>query len=628
MTKINHNIFRIFLLSLLAVIVCAAPAFAASKKDFVVVIDAGHGGKDVGAADNKAQEKDINLEVAKRLEDILKKKKGFKVIMTRDGDKFVSLKDRAEKANKVKADLFISIHTNSVDADNPNRKTVEGSSVYVLGPHRDADNLAVARRENEVISQEKNHEEKYEGFDPSKDESYIIFEMAQKANVSNSIGFAREVAAELAKTAGRKDRGVHQAGFLVLRETAMPAVLVELDFICNPNSARYINSSTGQKKLAQAIANAVVTYRDKMKKSGNKAYADASLEESDNSGGTYVLAGRQKKSDKRATALNSSPSKRNPTTGPRKRRSAAAERASAKRNVETDYIAINTEQTGVVASASESQRRQQTTASQPKKMTAAEKKKAEKAEKERKKKEEKERKKREKEAKKNHVGETRTVGGREVKIGATATSTNPRSLKSSKPAVDNGQTSVNQQISNSFNNGNQTSTYNNSNDNLADEEYAADDAPAVSADEIPASESRSQAATARSRSTSGHTSAKKAEPAQKATAAQKPASSEQTSVKRRDTKTDVVKAAPASQQKAVAKKKEEKKEDKKAKEKQAKADAKKAKEQKKQQELDEQLKKQNAEHNQKLYEAAKQKSIDNYQTSSAPKSLKSKKKKK
>lgn len=616
MTKINLNIFRIFLLSLLAVIVCAIPASAASKKEFVVVIDAGHGGKDVGAQDNNAQEKDINLGVAQRLAEILKKKKGFKVILTRDGDKFVALHDRAQKANKAKADLFISIHTNSLDANNPNRKTVQGSSVYVLGPHRDADNLAVARRENEVISQEKNHEEKYEGFDPSKDESYIIFEMAQKANVSNSIGFAREVASELAKTAGRKDRGVHQAGFLVLRETAMPAVLVEVDFICNPNSARYINSGTGQKKLAQAIANAVVAYRDKLRKSGDKAYADASLEAPDTSGDTFVLAGRQHKSAKRATAV-SAPAKRNQTTGPRKRRSAAAEKASARRNVETDHIAINTESTGVVATAAaETPQRRQTAASQPKKMTKAEKKKAEKERKKREKEEEKARKKREKEERMQHRGETRTFGNRTVVVGATTAPTNPRSLKSSKPSVDSGKTSVSRQVSQSFG---VKQTAAETDDRLADEEYAADDAPAVSADEIPASESHGQSATARKRSSAGH----------------KNAPAKQTSAKQTSAKTDVVKAAPAKQAKAEAKKKDAKKakadskaDSKKKEAKQAKAESKKEKEKRKQQELDEQLKQQNADHNKQLYEAAKQKSIDNYQTSSAPKSLKSKKKKK
>ena len=155
------------------------------KKSFTVVIDAGHGGKDIGAADNGAKEKDINLGVALQLEKLLKKKlKEIKVVMTRDDDTYLTLQQRADVANKAKGDLFVSIHTNSVDKKNKNRKTVAGSSVYALGLHKDDNNMRVARRENSVIELESNYEQKYSGFDPNKDESYIIFEMAQKKNLS------------------------------------------------------------------------------------------------------------------------------------------------------------------------------------------------------------------------------------------------------------------------------------------------------------------------------------------------------------------------------------------------------------------------------------------------------------
>ena len=237
------------------------------KEDFVVVIDAGHGGKDIGASDNGVNEKDINLGVALKLGQKIKEKlKDVKVVYTRDNDSFISLQGRADKANKAKGNLFISIHTNSVDKKNPNRKTVAGASTYALGLHKDKNNMEVARRENSVIQLEKDHEQKYSGFDPESDESYIIFEMAQKKNLSQSLHFAGKVQKEMAQAA-RKDRGVHQAGFWVLWATAMPAVLVELDFICNPNSAKYMGSEAGQKQLAEAIFKAFESYYKDYKKS-------------------------------------------------------------------------------------------------------------------------------------------------------------------------------------------------------------------------------------------------------------------------------------------------------------------------------------------------------------------------
>ena len=231
------------------------------KQEFIVVIDAGHGGNDVGAADNGIREKDVNLGVAKRLAEMLgKKRKAVKVVMTRDKDEFISLQERANIANRNHGDLFISIHTNSVDKKNSNRKKVRGSSVYALGLHKDADNLRVAQRENSVIEYEKNYEQKYSGFDPKKDESYIIFEMAQKRNLGHSLKFAGEAQKQLVSVADRADRGVKQAGFWVLWATSMPAVLVELDFICNPNSAKFIGSSNGQQKMAEALFNAIENY--------------------------------------------------------------------------------------------------------------------------------------------------------------------------------------------------------------------------------------------------------------------------------------------------------------------------------------------------------------------------------
>ncbi|MCH5227548.1 MAG: N-acetylmuramoyl-L-alanine amidase [Muribaculaceae bacterium] len=231
-----------------------------NDKKFTVVIDAGHGGKDIGATDNGVMEKNINLKVAKQLEALIKRKmKNAKTVMTRDDDTYLTLQSRADKANKAQGDLFVSIHTNSVDKKNRNRKNIAGASVYTLGLNKDENNLEVAMRENSVIELETDFEQKYSGFDPQRDESYIIFEMAQKKNLSQSIKLAEDIEKELVG-AGRESRGVHQAGFWVLWATSMPAVLVELDFICNPQSAKYLSSDKGAKELAEAIYKAINRY--------------------------------------------------------------------------------------------------------------------------------------------------------------------------------------------------------------------------------------------------------------------------------------------------------------------------------------------------------------------------------
>lgn len=255
--RIIHHISHILLtLSLFLPLLCDA-----AENRHTVVIDAGHGGHDVGAADNNTYEKDINLKVANKLAANIKKHlKNIDVVMTRDNDKFLSLQERASLANSSKGDLFISIHTNSVDKSNPNRKTVEGASVYVLGLQKDQDNMRVARRENSVIELEEDYEGKYKGFDPSSDASYIIFEMQQKGNLSKSFKFANEAQKQLVSKAGRKNRGVKQAGFWVLWATYMPAVLVELDFICNPVQAEYLASEDGSQQLADALYDAVANY--------------------------------------------------------------------------------------------------------------------------------------------------------------------------------------------------------------------------------------------------------------------------------------------------------------------------------------------------------------------------------
>lgn len=294
---------------------------------FVVVIDAGHGGHDTGACDNGAEEKEINLGVAQKLQKLIKKHlKDTKVVMTRDDDTFVSLQKRADIANSSKGDLFISIHTNSVDKKSRNRATVAGASVYALGLHKDGNNMAVAQRENSVIELEPNYKQTYKGFDPGRDESYIIFEMAQKKNLSQSIRFAGDVQKNLVSEAGRKDRGVHQAGFWVLWATSMPSVLIELDFICNPTEAAFISSAKGQERLAQAIFNAVRNYEAQASEEDRRVRASAVIPES---------------ASPAPRAHKSTPSA---TTAVRRRRSHASAQASARRSIETATINVLSEQ--------------------------------------------------------------------------------------------------------------------------------------------------------------------------------------------------------------------------------------------------------------------------------------------
>ena len=229
-----------------------------SMQAFTLVIDAGHGGKDPGAAGRKSKEKNINLAVALELGRLVVKNcVDVKVVYTRKTDVFVELDERARIANKAKADLFISIHVNSTAA----RVGPQGTETYTLGMHRAADNLEVAKRENSVITLESNYEQRYEGFDPKSSESYIIFELMQDQNMEKSVRLARLIQQQMRSSAKRVDKGVFQAGFLVLRATSMPSALVELGYINNPTEEQYLTSKDGQAALARSIYNAFVQYK-------------------------------------------------------------------------------------------------------------------------------------------------------------------------------------------------------------------------------------------------------------------------------------------------------------------------------------------------------------------------------
>ena len=232
----------------------------ASNGRFTLVIDPGHGGHDAGAIGAISKEKDINLNIALAFGRYVEQNMpDVNVIYTRKTDVFIPLHQRADIANKAKADLFISVHTNSVGSG----RYVKGFQVYTLGMHRAKDNLDVAMRENGVISMEKGYQQTYQGFDPNSSESYIMFEFMQNANMERSVELARMIQNSVCSSAGRVDKGVHQAGFLVLRESYMPSCLIELGFITAADEEEFLNSPAGIDAMAKGIYNAFVQYKNK-----------------------------------------------------------------------------------------------------------------------------------------------------------------------------------------------------------------------------------------------------------------------------------------------------------------------------------------------------------------------------
>ena len=239
----------------------------AAEKQFVVVIDAGHGGKDAGAIGYtlKVKEKTVNLETALKLGALLEKEPGVKVIYTRKKDVFIPLDDRAQIANKAKADLFISIHANAAE-----NRSAKGTETYTVGSS--SANLEVAMRENSVILYESDYKTKYKGFDNSS-ESYIMFDYIQSKYMEQSVNFASYVEKEF--VAGKRtSRGVKQAGFWVLKQTSMPAVLIELGYLSNKEEEAFLNKDANLEKMAKAIHRAFVAYKKKHDGKDGTSYRD------------------------------------------------------------------------------------------------------------------------------------------------------------------------------------------------------------------------------------------------------------------------------------------------------------------------------------------------------------------
>lgn len=259
-------------LLLVAFLVLVVDMMAANGR-FTLVIDPGHGGHDAGALGAMSKEKDINLNVALAFGKYVERNMpDVRVIYTRKTDVFIPLKERANIANRANADLFISVHTNALPAG----KIARGFETYSLGMHRAKDNLDVAMRENSVISMEKGYQQTYQGFDPKSSESYIIFEFIQGKNMERSVDLARMIQRSVCNDANRPDKGVHQAGFLVLRETSMPSCLIELGFITTPDEEQLLNTDSRVDDIAKAIYEGFAQYKNKYDKRVTVPYRSSS----------------------------------------------------------------------------------------------------------------------------------------------------------------------------------------------------------------------------------------------------------------------------------------------------------------------------------------------------------------
>lgn len=261
--NIEQTVRNIGLICLFGAITLLNSASSTLYKGFKVekvVIDAGHGGHDPGTSGRKYKEKDIALSIALKVGKYIEENvPDVKVIYTRTNDTYIALDERAAIANKNKADLFISIHVNSI----PNSST-SGTETWVMGVHKSESNLEVAKRENSVILLDEDHQERYEGFDPNSAESYILFTLTQDAYLESSLKMAGKVEKQFKSRVGRVSRGVKQAGFVVLYKTAMPSVLIETGFITNSQEEEYLGSEKGQDLLASGIYRAFKEYKSEV----------------------------------------------------------------------------------------------------------------------------------------------------------------------------------------------------------------------------------------------------------------------------------------------------------------------------------------------------------------------------
>jgi len=253
----NSNKIVFLLFSIFFILFFGTNKIQSQEKPFVVVLDAGHGGHDSGNRGNGYYEKNIALSIALNIGKTLEKTRGFKIIYTRKTDVFVDLIQRANIANKADADLFVSIHCDAFTSSQ-----AFGAGTFVLGLHENERNFKVAQKENSVIFLEEDYEKNYDGFNPNDPESVISLILMQQTYLDQSINLASTIQKSFVENLNRKDRTVKQAGFIVLKYTYMPSVLVETGFLTNRSEGAYLNSSAGQVKMASAIAKAIINYKN------------------------------------------------------------------------------------------------------------------------------------------------------------------------------------------------------------------------------------------------------------------------------------------------------------------------------------------------------------------------------
>lgn len=260
---------RFLRITLAAFLLSGGAVLSQNNAKFRVVLDAGHGGNDFGATYHGYVEKNNALNVVLKVGRILESDPGSQVIYTRKTDVFIPLDERAEIANKSKADIFVSIHCNA------NKNTAaSGTETYVMGVTRNASNLEVAKKENEVVTMEKDYKIKYDGYDPNSPESVIGMTVIQEEYLDQSIELAAGVQEGFEDGLNRKSRGVKQAGFLVLRKIYMPRVLIEMGFVSNKEEGAFLSSDEGQEKIAEAIAKAILDYKKEYFVPGTEEYIE------------------------------------------------------------------------------------------------------------------------------------------------------------------------------------------------------------------------------------------------------------------------------------------------------------------------------------------------------------------
>lgn len=316
-----YTLIRALLVAAFMILVVADVA----ARQFTLVIDAGHGGHDAGAKGSFSYEKNINLKMALAFGRYVENNcPDVKVIYTRKTDVFVPLHKRADIANKNRADVFISIHTNAL----PGGRIARGMETYTMGMRRSNEKLSAAQRENAVITYESDYKERYEGYDPNSPESAIMFEFIHDKNMAKSVELAKHVQKSVCSTANRPDKGVKQDVFLVLRETSMPACLIELGFITTPDEERLLNDDASIDNIARGIYNAFAKYKND-NYSGVNVPLVAPQKSDEVSLPTLIPQDDTDKQKNRNAARNSETTASKPQSAPSQPRRAAAKTVNA-----------------------------------------------------------------------------------------------------------------------------------------------------------------------------------------------------------------------------------------------------------------------------------------------------------